>query len=241
VGASGGEANEMCGKILDGKSFEFYEFVQKTLHNSRIQGFYEYNFSPIFTPICLEVSVYGGFTWNDGELDKLVSVGLPTESQAFSCAFSCAKDVDPVPVNKVARDLLDREDWHGNLLLVCMQPAQWSDFGVADGDLSSVVHHPQEFVRLANIEDEDYIAEEEMLAFAMIKHERLGAGACGSILPTDILRRVFEGPNAEVFRHSSWALRCLFQAMRHLDINKIKTCMYDHCVSSVGSEDEEDE
>jgi hypothetical protein len=40
----------------------------------------------------------------------------------------------------------------------------------------------------------------------------------------------------------------LFQAMRHLDINKIKSCMYDHCVSSVcsgesdaGSEDEEDE
>ena len=111
-------------------------------------------------------------------------------------------------VNKVALDLIDRGHWRGNLLLACFQTFS---VGLA---LSATVHNPREFVRLADIEDADYIAEDKMLAFAMIKHDRLGGGARARMLSSDILRLVFEGPNAEVFAHSSWALRCLFQAMR---------------------------
>jgi hypothetical protein len=129
------------------------------------------------------------------------------------------------PVNKIAHGFIDRVHWRGNLLLACFQT--FSD-GVA---LSATVHHPQEFLRIANIEDADCISEDKMLAFAMIKHERLGGGAHASMLSSDILRLVFEGPNAELFAHSSWALRCLFQAMRQKEDHQ---CGSDEEQESVG-------
>jgi hypothetical protein len=185
VGASAGEPKSEepnCDEMLDGFSIDFDEFVQKTLRNSGVmsQGFDYFDFS--HTLANLHVRVY-----RQDECEKRACLGQ---------------------VNKVARDLIDRGHWRGNLLLACFQTFS---VGLV---LSATVHNPHEFVRLANIEDADYIAEDKMLAFAMIKHERLGGGARASMLSSDILRLVFEGPNAEVFAHSSWALRCLFQAMR---------------------------
>jgi hypothetical protein len=186
VGASGGECFQLrepkSDEMLDGFSIDFDEFVQKTLRNSGTmsQGFDYFDFS--HTLANLHVRVY-----RQDECEKRACLGQ---------------------VNKVARDLIDRGHWRGNLLLACFQTFS---VGLV---LSATVHNPHEFVRLANIEDADYIAEDKMLAFAMIKHERLGGGARASMLSSDILRLVFEGPNAEVFAHSSWALRCLFQAMR---------------------------